>query len=69
MNKDDFPVYKLFLDGNLDGPVDFTGDAKKADDLKRFIMKESGEICFQQLTYSLFKGDYCMRNAHGVEVS
>ncbi|KAK7475668.1 hypothetical protein BaRGS_00033094 [Batillaria attramentaria] len=42
--KEDFPVYKLFIQGKPE-PVQFTGDGKAsdtADKVKKFIMKESG---------------------------
>jgi len=40
--RDDFPVYLLFLNGNSE-PVRFKGDAKNADEIKKFLMKESGQ--------------------------
>lgn len=42
--KDDFPVYRLFIQGKPDSVV-FTGDGKAkdtADNVKKFIMQESG---------------------------
>lgn len=41
MKKDDFPVYKLFVEGK-DEPVTYTGDVKNADDIKKFLIRESG---------------------------
>ena len=46
-NKDDFPVYKLFLQGHTD-PIDYTGNKKSSDDIIRFIVAESGNsLCSQ----------------------
>ena len=39
--KDDYPAYLLFLQGQ-DEPIRYKGDAKNADDIKKFLMKESG---------------------------
>ena len=39
--KDDYPAYLLFLQGKED-PIRYTGDAKNSDDIKKFLMKESG---------------------------
>ena len=39
--KDDYPSYLLFLQGK-DEPIRYTGDAKNADQIKKFLMKESG---------------------------
>merc|ERR1711871_167575 len=39
LNKDDFPVYKLFTKGSS-VPVDYKGEVK-ADDLSRFLKKEA----------------------------
>lgn len=41
VKKDDFPVYKLFVKGK-DEPVTYTGDVKNADDIKKFLIRESG---------------------------
>lgn len=41
VKKDDFPVYKLFVEGK-DEPVTYTGDVKNADDIKKFLIRESG---------------------------
>jgi len=40
INKDHFPVYKLWKTGN-NNPVDYNGDAS-ADDLTRFVSAETG---------------------------
>ncbi|XP_052797761.1 endoplasmic reticulum resident protein 29-like [Mya arenaria] len=40
-NKDAHPTYLLFLQGR-DEPVKYEGDKLQADDIKKFIMKESG---------------------------
>jgi endoplasmic reticulum protein 29 len=42
INKDDFPEYRLFLQGKTSDPIAYTGDEGKADDIKKFIVKESG---------------------------
>ncbi|XP_061198038.1 endoplasmic reticulum resident protein 29-like [Saccostrea echinata] len=39
--KDDFPVYKLFVEGKEE-PLTYKGDVKKADDIKKFLIRESG---------------------------
>ncbi|XP_046351507.2 endoplasmic reticulum resident protein 29-like [Haliotis rufescens] len=41
IKKEDHPVYKMFVKGK-DKPLTFLGKDKKADDVKKFIMKESG---------------------------
>ncbi|XP_041350337.1 endoplasmic reticulum resident protein 29-like isoform X7 [Gigantopelta aegis] len=41
VKKENHPVYKLFIQGR-DDPVDYKGNSKNADDIKKFIMKESG---------------------------
>jgi endoplasmic reticulum protein 29 len=41
VSKDDYPAYKLFLKGNLDNPVNYSGDSS-ADDLTRFVRQEGG---------------------------
>lgn len=41
IKNDDFPEYRLFLQGKAD-PVAYTGDETRADDIKKFIVKESG---------------------------
>ncbi|KAL5017383.1 hypothetical protein ScPMuIL_006972 [Solemya velum] len=41
VKKEQFPVYKLFLQTHTD-PIDYPGDVKVADDIKKFIMRESG---------------------------
>ncbi|XP_076453215.1 endoplasmic reticulum resident protein 29-like [Babylonia areolata] len=41
VKKEDFPVYKIFLQGTKD-PIPYTGDATNADSIKRFIMEKSG---------------------------
>ena len=54
--KDDYPAYLLFLQGQ-DEPIRYKGDAKNADDIKKFLMKESGLNSLIALKfYSLFLG-------------
>ena len=43
--KDDYPTYLLFLQGKAE-PIKYTGDYKSADQIKKFLMKESGLIFF-----------------------
>jgi endoplasmic reticulum protein 29 len=38
---DDFPEYRLFVQGKSE-PIPYTGDEGRADDIKKFIVKESG---------------------------
>lgn len=40
---DKFPEYRLFLQGNSE-PIAYTGDEGHADDIKKFIVKESGQF-------------------------
>lgn len=42
VKKDDYPVVKLFLNGDLDNPVNFDGKDFKADAIKHFIREHSG---------------------------
>ena len=41
VKKDDFPAYKLFVEGK-DEPLTYKGDVKNADDIKKFLIRESG---------------------------
>ena len=41
VKKEDYPAYKLFLKGQTD-PVSYTGNTAKADEIKKFIVKETG---------------------------
>lgn len=41
IKSDDYPEYRLFIQGS-DSPKIFTGDESKADEIQRFIVKESG---------------------------
>lgn len=38
--KENYPRYKLFIHGRE--PVDYTGDVLKADDIKKFVVQETG---------------------------
>lgn len=40
VKKEDFPHYKLFVKGRE--PVDFTGDETKVDEIKKFLIRETG---------------------------
>ncbi|XP_033747702.1 endoplasmic reticulum resident protein 29-like [Pecten maximus] len=42
VTKEDFPVYFLFLSGDAENPKKFLGNAKNADDVKKFLIRESG---------------------------
>lgn len=42
--KEQFPVYRLFLNGDLDGVL-YKGDTKNANDIKSFLMSEAGKTC------------------------
>ncbi len=43
IDKKDYPAYRLFLkDRDIKDPIKFTGDASKSDEIKRFIIKETG---------------------------
>ncbi|XP_060084735.1 endoplasmic reticulum resident protein 29-like [Ylistrum balloti] len=42
VTKDDFPVYFLFMSGDAENPKKFLGNVKNADDIKKFLMRESG---------------------------
>ena len=50
INKDDFPVYKLFKQDE-DDPTDFKGEIK-VDELSRFVKKEAG------LWIGVYHGDF-----------
>ena len=50
--KDDFPVYKLFLQGRTE-PIDYTGNKKSSDEIIRFIVAESGNSLCSQLMHSM----------------
>jgi len=40
---DDFPEYRLFIKGQ-GSPISFQGDEAKADEIKRFVVKETGSF-------------------------
>jgi len=42
IKKDDWPEYRLFLQGKSE-PVIYTGDEARADDIQKFIVQESGK--------------------------
>ncbi|XP_069136386.1 endoplasmic reticulum resident protein 29-like [Argopecten irradians] len=42
VTKEDFPVYFLFLSGDAENPKKFLGNPKNADDVKKFLIRESG---------------------------
>ncbi|KAL8576098.1 hypothetical protein ACOMHN_001448 [Nucella lapillus] len=42
IRKEDLPVYKMFLKGNPDNPVRFTGNEADAEEIKKFIKDTSG---------------------------
>lgn len=45
MKKEEFPVYKLFMDGKEKRT--YSGDVKNADDIKSFLIQESGKCILQ----------------------
>ncbi|KAH9525452.1 Endoplasmic reticulum resident protein 29 [Bulinus truncatus] len=42
VKKEDFPAYRLFLNGQLDDPIKYTSSVENADDIKNFIIRETG---------------------------
>ncbi|KAH3891919.1 hypothetical protein DPMN_016029 [Dreissena polymorpha] len=56
IKKEDHPTYLLFLQGQ-EKPIRYDGDEKDADDIKKFIMKESGTsfLLFFKETYLIQK--------------
>ncbi|CAL1544594.1 unnamed protein product [Lymnaea stagnalis] len=42
IKKENFPAYRLFLDSKLDDPIKFTASAENADDIKNFVIRETG---------------------------
>ena len=56
INKDDFPVYKLFKQDE-DDPTDFKGEIK-VDELSRFVKKEAG------LWIGVYHGDFFFLEWH-----
>uniref|UniRef100_A0A0B7AJI0 Endoplasmic reticulum resident protein 29 n=1 Tax=Arion vulgaris TaxID=1028688 RepID=A0A0B7AJI0_9EUPU len=42
ITKEKFPAYRLFLNGQLTDPIVFTANAESSDDIKNFVMRESG---------------------------
>ena len=43
ITKEQYPVYRLFLNGDLEG-IPYKGDTKRANDIKKFLMTEAGNI-------------------------
>jgi len=39
---DDLPEYRIFLNGQLDEPIVYKGDEEKSDEIKKFVIKETG---------------------------
>jgi len=39
---DDLPEYRIFLNGQMDEPIAYKGDEEKSDDIKKFIIRETG---------------------------
>ena len=50
LKKEDFPHYKLFVKGREE-PYTFTGDAKKAVDVQKFVAEKSGKSRFIQFCW------------------
>ncbi|XP_059139062.1 endoplasmic reticulum resident protein 29-like [Physella acuta] len=42
VTKADFPAYRLFLNGKNTDPIKFTANVESADDIKNFVIRESG---------------------------
>lgn len=40
---EEYPEYRLFIHGK-DSPIPFTGDESKADQIKKFVVKETGKV-------------------------
>jgi len=60
IKKDDWPEYRLFLQGKPE-PIVYTGDEARAEDIQKFIIQESGKLplndtCF----FSLVKNMMCL---------
>jgi len=43
IKKDDWPEYRLFLQGKSE-PIAYTGDETQADDIQKFVVQESGKF-------------------------
>jgi len=43
IKKDDWPEYRLFLQGKSE-PIAYTGNKERADDIQKFIVQESGKL-------------------------
>lgn len=46
VTKADFPAYRLFLNGKNTDPIKFTANVESADDIKNFVIRESGILFF-----------------------
>jgi len=57
INKDDWPEYRLFLQGKSE-PIAYTGDEARADDIQKFIIQESGKFKLLQCSLTISK---CVR--------
>ncbi len=43
VTKEDYPEYRLFVQGrDIEDPIKYTGNEENADDIKKFIVRESG---------------------------
>jgi len=43
IKKDDWPEYRLFIQGKSE-PVVYSGNKARADDIQKFIVQESGKL-------------------------
>ncbi len=43
ITKEQYPVYRLFINGDLEG-IPYKGDTKRANEIKKFLMTEAGNI-------------------------
>ncbi|KAK6982109.1 endoplasmic reticulum resident protein 29 [Biomphalaria glabrata] len=41
VKKENFPAYRLFLNGKLDDPIKYTASVENADDIKNFVIRET----------------------------
>lgn len=41
VSKEHYPVYRLFINGDLEG-IPYTGDTKNANEIKKFLMTKTG---------------------------
>lgn len=42
VTKEDFPIYKLFINGQLNNPITYKGNVKSTESIKQFLVENSG---------------------------